>query len=319
MKRTRWIAAFVGVAAVSMIAADASAMYHPGHGRFMQRDPGAGTEIPSRPGTNRAAPVSGEFVPRDSTGSNQYADGPNLYQYVQSNPVIWLDPQGTKRLQYGYLAVYATNSVNRDNNDILAKTQFLEKDVEDLLWAYGINAWRTGANPSMDTVGLTHIEQSFFSSGLYDFTDLRWRSDWKYAGSTARKNWGNGNQVDDVIIFIPGGIGTYRVDGLVDVNAVAAHSGHYHVIAVSNSIWATQTKAYNLNTLVHEILHHFLEDTINPKAIGFDARAHDTEGVMHPAGGKGGDDLRLGCRTVEALKKKGVTDAEIEAQYRIKK
>lgn len=45
-------------------------------------------------GAGGAAPVGG-FIPRDLTGSNQYADGPNLYQYVRSNPVNKVDPQGT--------------------------------------------------------------------------------------------------------------------------------------------------------------------------------------------------------------------------------
>ena len=36
----------------------------------------------------------GRFIPRDPTGTNQYADGPNLYQYVGSNPAVRVDPQG---------------------------------------------------------------------------------------------------------------------------------------------------------------------------------------------------------------------------------
>ena len=57
----------------------------------MQRDWGAGAH--ARVGTASAAPVGG-FVPRDPTGTKQYADGMNLYQYVQSNPVIRGDPTG---------------------------------------------------------------------------------------------------------------------------------------------------------------------------------------------------------------------------------
>jgi hypothetical protein len=88
MRTTRLIAVLVGLAAIAMVTADAHAIYHPGMGRFMQRDPGAG-------GAHRVGaggPASGGgFMPRD-----QYADGMNLYQYVRGNPVTALDPMGLK-------------------------------------------------------------------------------------------------------------------------------------------------------------------------------------------------------------------------------
>jgi len=59
----------------------------------MQRDPGAGGAM--RIGAGGAAPV-GRFIPRDPTVTNQYADGPNLYQYVRSNPTNYLDPAGRR-------------------------------------------------------------------------------------------------------------------------------------------------------------------------------------------------------------------------------
>jgi len=55
----------------------------------MQRDPGAGSPI--RIGAGGAAPV-GQFIPRD-----QYADGMNLYEYVSSSPVNWVDTDGHKK------------------------------------------------------------------------------------------------------------------------------------------------------------------------------------------------------------------------------
>jgi len=76
MKRTDLIAALVGIVDMSIFAADASAMYHPGMGTFMQRDPGAGGAHRLGPGGAPAA--TGRFIPRDPTGSNQYADGMNL-------------------------------------------------------------------------------------------------------------------------------------------------------------------------------------------------------------------------------------------------
>lgn len=92
MKRTHLIAALVGIVAMSIFAADASAMYHPGMGTFMSRDPGAGGA--NRVGAGGAPAATGQFIPRDPTGSNQYADGMNLYQYVRSNPVQHVDPYG---------------------------------------------------------------------------------------------------------------------------------------------------------------------------------------------------------------------------------
>jgi hypothetical protein len=91
MRRTHLIAALLGIVALGVFAADASAMYHPGMGRFLQRDPGAGSAM--RIGVGGAAPV-GRFVPRDPTGTNQYADGMNVYQYVRSNPITHVDPDG---------------------------------------------------------------------------------------------------------------------------------------------------------------------------------------------------------------------------------
>ena len=45
-------------------------------------------------GSGGAPAASGRFIPRDPTGSNQYADGMNLYQYVQGGPTSYVDPSG---------------------------------------------------------------------------------------------------------------------------------------------------------------------------------------------------------------------------------
>jgi len=92
MRTTRLIAVLTGIAIVAIVVANAQAMYHPGLGRFLQRDPGPGTGGPMRLGT--AGPgAGGGFAQRDPVGS-QYADGMNLHQYVGSNPVRHLDPYG---------------------------------------------------------------------------------------------------------------------------------------------------------------------------------------------------------------------------------
>jgi len=68
---------------LTAIASPAQAMYHPGMGRFMQRDPGPGGMFGSMPSRIGRASIA-----------DQYADGMNLYQYVGSNPVNRVDPLG---------------------------------------------------------------------------------------------------------------------------------------------------------------------------------------------------------------------------------
>jgi len=59
----------IAIAAVlALVTSPARAMYHPGIGQFLQRDPGS--------------------------DSGRYADGMNRYQYVRSNPVRYFDPSG---------------------------------------------------------------------------------------------------------------------------------------------------------------------------------------------------------------------------------
>ena len=110
-KTTRRLTVLIALAALATVAADASAYYHPTIGRFVSRDPGPGSNstastktanfpprdrspsVSARPVTAAPAPTT-TFLPRDPTGSNQYADGMNLYEYVGSNPVSKRDPSG---------------------------------------------------------------------------------------------------------------------------------------------------------------------------------------------------------------------------------
>lgn len=48
-------------------------------------------------GAGGAFAATGRFIPRDPTGSNQYADGMNLYQYVGDNPMLFSDPLGLRK------------------------------------------------------------------------------------------------------------------------------------------------------------------------------------------------------------------------------
>ncbi|MEX0652956.1 MAG: hypothetical protein WD534_14220 [Phycisphaeraceae bacterium] len=75
----------------------ASAMYHPGLGRHMQRDPNGMQMGSAAPRVAGGPAVSGGFIQRDFNPHQQYADGMNLYQYVGSNPVNYVDPDGLRR------------------------------------------------------------------------------------------------------------------------------------------------------------------------------------------------------------------------------
>jgi hypothetical protein len=101
--KTRLIAVLVALAAIAVFTTEASAMYHAGMGVFMQRDPGAGAGGHARMGAGGTPATAGRFIPRDPTGSNQYADGMNLYQYVRGNPVSLVDPFGLKANSCWYL------------------------------------------------------------------------------------------------------------------------------------------------------------------------------------------------------------------------
>jgi len=83
------------LAAIAMVTAGASAMYHPGIGRFLQRDPGPGAGGPARVG-NAGPALGGRFIARDPTAGNPYADGMNLYQYLRSDAVNSTDPMGLR-------------------------------------------------------------------------------------------------------------------------------------------------------------------------------------------------------------------------------
>jgi hypothetical protein len=130
MRTTRLIAVLVGLAAIAMVAADAKAYYHPGMGRFMSRDPGPGGAMRVGGGGPAAA---GGFIPRDPTGSNQYADGMNLYQYVSSNPANYVDPMGTKKKK---LPVPSSPTTSTNYHKLKDRTDCCDRVTERTMTAY---------------------------------------------------------------------------------------------------------------------------------------------------------------------------------------
>lgn len=160
MKRTHLIAVLFGVIAVGIFAADASAYYHPGMGVFMSRDPGAGGA--TRIGAGGPA-VAGGFIPRDPTGSNQYADGMNLYQYVRGNPVNRVDPHG---LWSKELHSETTEQVAL----LIGYSQRCRAVLAD--WNRGIDDW-SGAS-LFPEYHFNFISDRFFG----DYQPLRGRDEW---------------------------------------------------------------------------------------------------------------------------------------------
>jgi hypothetical protein len=168
MRTTRLIAVLVGLAAIAMVAADAHAIYHPGMGTFLQRDPGAGASGPAR--ISAAGPaMGGGFAQRDPMPAgptridtalyghgvrqpvapfttparpgaampprigqnglnNQYADGMNLYQYVGSNPTGFVDPSGLFR-KYICCNQNQTNMIKQDEARALNQIQALRGQI----------------------------------------------------------------------------------------------------------------------------------------------------------------------------------------------
>ncbi|NLW85653.1 MAG: hypothetical protein GXY38_02135 [Planctomycetes bacterium] len=82
-KQPHLIAASLGLLAACIIVSDASAYYHPTLGRFMSRDPGI-----------EGSAVAGGSIAYNRVGSLQYVAGMNLYEYVRSAPVQYVDPNG---------------------------------------------------------------------------------------------------------------------------------------------------------------------------------------------------------------------------------
>ncbi|MEM8739668.1 MAG: hypothetical protein AAGG38_14490 [Planctomycetota bacterium] len=74
-------------------------MYHPELGRFMQRDP-LGTALAPPTAVHRNTSAS-RFTQRDPVPGQQYSAGMNIYQYVNSNPIVRFDPSGLKDYALG--------------------------------------------------------------------------------------------------------------------------------------------------------------------------------------------------------------------------
>lgn len=94
MNSRRILTCTFAVCFFSLLVQDAMAFYAPHMGRFVNRDP-AGQIQRAGVGQTSDPAATGSFVERDSPGPMApYHDGMNLYQYVQSSPIVRLDPSG---------------------------------------------------------------------------------------------------------------------------------------------------------------------------------------------------------------------------------
>jgi hypothetical protein len=99
--KIRSLAILVAAFMVTLVASPALAVYHPGMGRFLQRDPNGMQIGPAVPHAIAGPAAHGGFVQRDFEPHQQYADGMNLYQYVGCNPIGLADPTGLRSIGIG--------------------------------------------------------------------------------------------------------------------------------------------------------------------------------------------------------------------------
>lgn len=134
MKR-RYLSVFTVIAALVAITQSASAMYHPGMGRFMQRDPRGMQVGPSaisgRPLAAGQAVGARGFIPRDSISTSlQYVDGMNLYQYVGSKPTRFLDPTGLRITEYKDCTKKQEAVLRAADAAVAARMPGVKKDID---------------------------------------------------------------------------------------------------------------------------------------------------------------------------------------------
>ena len=247
-------------------------------------------------------PILGRWIQRDPAG---YADCANLYQYVRDAPIIGVDPQGT-RLQYSYRGIWVS-----DDDDVSANrsvTRLLQLDVEDLLWKYGINAWNSdGDQDTMIFMQTRAIVKGTLWNTTYDLKDLDQDSEWRFLDKEHRG-------ADDAIVFVPGSL-VLNGDKEAAESTYGAHPlPSPHVIGVARARFEFAGEESQVIILAHEILHHFLQRSINPNSAD---PAHDTQGIMEKTA-ESFSSNKWGCLTVRALIKKGVSEAEIDQSYVIK-
>jgi len=148
--------------------------YHPTVGRWIERDPGPD----SAPAPTR-----------------EYADGMNLYQYVGSNPVLYVDPSGMWRIERKKEATaIATTTDDNDTVESLAAQINLKASQWEL--------WLQPANPdSQDSYSIRTVGSQHKACGTFKIpnTILAAWAGWEGFGQGFGKFWVMwGKDVDDL-------------------------------------------------------------------------------------------------------------------------
>jgi RHS repeat-associated protein len=290
-------------------------------------------------GARMRHPVLGSFMQRDPLG---YGDGTNLYQLLRSLPISGLDPKGLKRLAYTYrhqsvvAGAHSRAEANSfelmwlplpipvplpsDRTVATLDDYALERETftaaKNLLSHHGIDIAELPPpngyfHPQVVTISefeIRNYKVMKYTERQLDYFDIDWEEEWDWIGDI-------GIGADDVIVYVPGIVGLQGRE-----IALAAHWEKYHVIAFSRKHFPRLGLHERGPILAHEILHHFLKNTINP---GSGDPAHDTEGIMAPDAGRvviagfRTPSTELGRKTVCALKALGIEDADIEPHYRM--
>jgi hypothetical protein len=124
---------------LGLLTSNASAYLHPQLGRFMQRDPMRHISGVMEPSSRVPIARDGQVRRRIDAYSiamrvfgpqpNPYPDGSNLYQFVRSNPLLYVDPAGLEAADPGYTDEYKKGSpeFNDKERELWKQLGFFEK------------------------------------------------------------------------------------------------------------------------------------------------------------------------------------------------
>jgi hypothetical protein len=178
--------------------------------------------------------------------------------------------------------------------------------VNELLKAYGITPQEV---PSVTIFG-QHQTQRIPGSGCQGpmtITRDLWdpgHGDRKYIHDICTQAE---KDIDGIIVFCPNNLGDAKDTAWDTATARGVQDPYTDTILVRAS-WDSVALA---RIIVHEIFHDL------GLWAGADSQGHDTAGIFASGGGAQGEEEKLGCRTLRALRKKGVDTGKISEKYKL--
>ena len=257
-------------------------------------------------------PSNGRFLQPDPAIRSH---GRNLFSYAENRPTALLDPHGLVAIQYTYTLIWLfAGSEGRFNEWHFKQMGIYRKSIDAYLARslsrFGITATlRAPRKPKADMYAWVESSDNrevvaelpgvgTLVVGPYDLRTLDDEGEFAVFGKYRAELYGS---PDDLIAFVPDrvlpGWNPFEI-------ACAGHSDLSHVIGYGRM---GCDNAPLVDILVHEILHHVLEKSVRPEHAD---PWHDSNGIL--ARTVSDDMSRLGCATLGALKRKGVTDADID-------